>query len=153
MSMKIELRLANTEVGSITNVIFNPRKVFHLSLLPLPTDWVKDPRCHLCNEKADFLMEDFQPVCRKCIKGMMKGVNKKDSTTDTSIPITMDIVFRARFEWSTDGDKWYSLMGKNIKPDQPEVFLKELRKSLLEKHPMFIEAEYFKEKKEMIITC
>jgi hypothetical protein len=151
--MKVELRLANAEVGSITNVMFKPRKVFHLSLLPLPTEWIKDPKCNICNGPANFLMEDFKPVCRGCIKGMMKGVNKKDSSTDTSIPITMDVVSRARFEWSTDGEKWYSLMGKGIKPDRPEIFLNELRKSLLENHPMVVEAEYFKEQKEMKVVC
>jgi len=93
----------------------------------------------------------MQPICQKCIHQIMAGLNKKESNAETSIPITMEIVIHSRFEWSVDGEKWYSLMGKNIKIDRLEIFLKELKKSILEKHPMNVEAEYAKETKEMTI--
>jgi hypothetical protein len=82
----------------------------------------------------------------------MVGLNKKESLTDTSIPITMEVIAHTRFEWSTDGEKWYSLMGKNIKVDRSDLFLKELKKCILESHPMNVEADYEKETKEMVIT-
>lgn len=151
--MRIDLRVAGADLGSISNVIFKTKKQFKMALFPLPPEeWVGKQTCSLCNGKPDFLQEDMKPICRKCIKQLMVGLNKKESSTDTSIPITMEVIAHTRFEWSTDGEKWYSLIGKNIKVDRSDLFLKELKKSILESHPMNVEADYAKETKEMVIT-
>lgn len=151
--MQIELRVASTEVGSVQNVLFKPKKLFRMSLFPLPpTEWVGNQTCRICGGKPDFLQEDMKPICRACIDKTIKGLNKKESTTETSIPITKDIITHIRFEWSTEGEKWYSLSGRKIIVDRPDIFLKELRASLLEKRPMIVEADYAKETKTMTVS-
>lgn len=151
--MKIELRIADSDLGTVANVVFKPNKQFKMKLFPLPPDeWVGEQKCPNCGGKPDFLTEDMRPICKKCIATLMVGLNKKESTQATSIPMTMEVVSHARFEWSLDSEKWYSLMGKNIKVDRPDLFLKELKKSIIEKRPMSIEADYEKEIKTMTIT-
>jgi hypothetical protein len=150
--MKIELRIANTDLGTVSNIIFKPNKQFKMKLFPLPPDeWVGEQKCSICSGKPDFLTEDMRPICKKCIAQLMIGINKKESQIETSIPITMEIVSHTRFEWSVEGEKWYSLMGKNVKVDKPDLFLRELKKSIIEKRPMSVEADYEKETKEMTI--
>lgn len=150
--MKIELRIADADLGTVQNVVFKPKKQFKMVLLPLPPEeWVGKQICSVCGGEPKFLQENMQPICQKCIHQIMTGLNKKESNAETSIPITTEIVAHSRFEWSVDGEKWYSLMGRNIKIYRPEIFLKELKKSILEKHPMNVEAEYAKETKEMTI--
>lgn len=141
--MKLSLRIANADLGTISNVIFKPVKQFRMALFPLPPDeWVGDQKCTACGGKPDFLQEDMRPICNKCIDIITRGLNKKESQSEVSIPITTEIISRTRFEWSTDNEKWYSVKGKNIKTDRPEVLLRELKKSILEKRPMDIEADY-----------
>jgi hypothetical protein len=151
--MKIDLRVAGADLGSISNVIFKPTKHFEMTLFPLPPEeWVGKQICSVCDGKPDFLQENMKPICRKCIKKLMVGLNKKESSIDTSIPITMEVVTHTRFEWSTDGEKWYSVAGRNIKVNRQDLFLRELKKSILENHSMSVEADYAKETKEMTIT-
>lgn len=149
--MKIELRVTGKS-ESISNVIFKPIKEFKMTLFPLPpNEWVGKQKCYICNNEPHFLMDSFQPICRECIKSMMKGLNAKEAMIDTNTPITMNVINKTRFEWSLDGEKWYSLMGKNIKSDKPELFLKELRFSMINNKPITIEADYDKETKIMTI--
>lgn len=151
--MIIQLRIAGADLGSIKNTIFKPTRSFKMAIYPLPPDeWVGKQTCSICGGKPDFIQGDSKPICKACIKRIMNGLNKKESTTETSVPITMDIVTSTRFEWSVDGDKWYSLYGRNIKPNRPELFLKELRTSILESRPMAVEADYEKETRTMTIT-
>lgn len=151
--MNIELRIADADLGTISNVMFKPTKQFKMRLFPLPpNEWVGEQKCSICGKKPDFLTDDMDPICKKCIATLMVGLNKKESAQSTSIPITWEVVSHSRFEWSLDGEKWYSLMGKNIKVERAELFLKELKKSILEKHTMSVEADYEKETKTMTIT-
>jgi len=151
--LKIELRIADTDLGTVINVMFKPSKQFKMKLFPLPPDeWVGEQKCQSCGGKPDFLTEDMRAICKKCISVLMIGLNKKESAQSTSIPITWEVVSHARFEWSLDSEKWYSLMGRNIKVDRVDLFLKELKKSIIEKHPMSVEADYEKEIKTMTIT-
>jgi hypothetical protein len=151
--VRIELRIADTDLGTVSNVMFKPTKQFKMKLFPLPpNEWVGEQKCPNCGGKPDFLTEDMHPICKKCIAVLMVGLNKKESAQSTSIPITWEVVSHARFEWSLDNEKWYSLMGKNIKVDRPEIFLKELKKSIIEKRPMSVEADYEKEIKTMTVT-
>jgi hypothetical protein len=150
--MKIELRIAGADLGTISNTIFKPSKQFKMKLFPLPpNEWVGEQKCQSCNGKPDMLTENMKPICKKCISQLIIGLNKKESNPETSIPITWEIISHTRFEWSLDGEKWYSVMGKNIKTDRKDLFLKELKKSILEKHPVSFEADYEKETKEMSI--
>jgi hypothetical protein len=151
--MKIELRIADSDLGTVTNVVFKPTKQFKMRLFPLPPDeWVGEQKCSNCSGKPDFLQEDMRPICKKCIALLMVGLNRKESKEETSIPMTWEVVCHARFEWSLDGEKWYSIFGKNIKVDRQEIFLKELKKSIIEKHPMSVEVDYAKETKTMTVT-
>lgn len=151
--MKIELRIADADLGTVANVVFKPTKQFKMKLFPLPPDeWVGEQKCQSCSGKPDFLTEDMHPICKKCIAVLMVGLNKKESKEETSIPMTWEVVSHSRFEWSLDGEKWYSLMGKNIKIERPELFLKELKKSIISKQPMSVEVDYEKETKTMTIT-
>lgn len=151
--MKIELRIADADLGTVSNVVFKPMKQFKMKLFPLPPDeWVGEQKCPNCGGKPDFLTEDMRPICKKCISLLMIGLNKKESAQSTSIPITWEVISHARFEWSLDGEKWYSLMGRNIKVERQELFLKELKKSIIEKCPMNVEADYEKEIKTMTIV-
>jgi hypothetical protein len=151
--LRIDLRIADADLGTVANVIFKPKKEFKMRLFPLPpAEWVGEQKCSLCKGKPDFLQENMTPICKKCINQLISGVNFKESKSETSIPITWGVVSHARFEWSLDGDKWYSLMGRNIKVERQELFLKELKKSIIEKHPMSVEADYEKETKTMTIT-
>lgn len=151
--MKIELRIADADLGTVSNIMFKPNKQFKMKLFPLPPDeWVGEQECSVCGGKPDVLQENMKPICKKCIAQLMVGLNRKESKAETSIPITMEIVSHTRFEWSIGGEKWYSVMGRNIKVDRPDLFLKELKKSILEKRSMSIEADYEKETKEMTIV-
>jgi hypothetical protein len=132
--------------------MFAPTKKFSMKLFPLPPiEWVGEQKCSVCGGKPNFLQENMTPICVRCIDQLTKGITKKESKQETSIPITWDVIAHSRFEWSLDGDKWYSVMGKNLKVDKQELFLKELKKSIIEKHAMFVEADYEKETKTMII--
>lgn len=150
--MKISLRIADTDLGTVSNLVFKPIKQFTMKIFPLPpNEWVGEQKCQTCDGKPDFLTEDMHPVCRKCVEIIMHGLNKKETKQEPSVPITMAIVSTARFEWSVDGEKWYSIKGKNIKSERADLFLKELKKSILEKHPMNIEADYDKDRKELSV--
>lgn len=133
--------------------MFKPQKQFKMRLFPLPpAEWVGEQKCTVCGGKPDFLQESMTPICRKCIDRLMKGVSKKESQQETSIPITWDVVSHARFEWSLDNEKWYSVLGRNLKVDKKELFLIYLKRSIVEKRPMSVEADYEKETKTMTIT-
>src|SRR5208337_356238 len=144
--MNIDLRIAGADLGTVTNVIFAPKKHFNMKIFPLPpTEWVGEQKCSVCGGNPDFLQEDYTPICRKCIDTLMKGITKKSVQQETSIPITWDIVTHTRFEWSLDGEKWYSVAGRNIRVTPQKLFLDELKKSIIEKRPMNVEADYEKE--------
>lgn len=151
--MIVQLRIAGTDLGTIKNVMFKPRgPSFKMSLYPLPpTEWVGPQVCDICGGKPDFLKEDSKPICNKCIDKLTRGLNKKESAEEPSIPITLSIISRTRFEWSVDGDKWYSIQGRNLKVDRPKIFLEEVKKSVLESRPMTVEGDYEKETKSMTI--
>jgi hypothetical protein len=127
-----------------------------MKLFPLPPDeWVGPQKCTDCGGKPEFLLEDMKPICKKCIGIIMKEViisTKKESHEEPSIPITMDAIANSRFEWSTDNEKWYSVKGKNIKTDRTDVFIRDLKKSIIEKRPLALEADYEKETKTLTIT-
>jgi hypothetical protein len=151
--MKIDLRIASADLGTVANMIFVPKKQFRMKLFPLPpVEWVGEQKCSLCGGTPAFLQEDFSPICRKCIDTLMKGITKKTVKQEASIPITWDIVTHTRFEWSTDGTKWYSIAGRNIKVTPQKLFLEELKKSIVEKKPMSVEADYEKETKTMTVS-
>lgn len=151
--MNISLRITDTDLGTISNVMFKPQKQFKMRLFPLPpAEWVGEQKCTVCGGKPDFLQESMTPICRKCIDRLMKGVSKKESQQETSIPITWDVVSHARFEWSLDNEKWYSVLGRNLKVDKKELFLIYLKRSIVEKRPMSVEVDYEKETKTMTIT-
>ena len=148
--MKINLRIADTDLGTVSNVVFKPIKRFSMRIFPLPPDeWVGPQKCTVCEGKPDYLQENMTPICKNCIETIMRGLNKKESSPEPSVPVTMEIVSTARFEWSVDGEKWYSIKGKNIKNERPELFLKELKKSIIEKTPMILEADYDQGAKEL----
>jgi hypothetical protein len=148
--MRISLRIADSDLGTVSNVIFEPIKQFSMKLYPLPlSEWVGEQKCSICNGKPDFLTEDMKPICKICISSLMIGLNKKQSKLEPSVPVTADVILKTRFEWSIDGEKWYSVQGRNIKPDRPDLFLEELKKSILEKRVMEFEADYEKETKRM----
>ena len=151
--MQISLRIANVDLGTVINIVFRPQKPFRMRLFPLPpTEWVGEQKCN-CGENPDFLTEDMRPICKKCIDTIMRGVViNKIKHEEPSIPITLEIIGNSRFEWSIDGDKWYSIKGKNIKTEQSDLFMQNLKKSIIEKRPMVAEADYDKDKKELTIT-
>jgi hypothetical protein len=150
--MKINLRIADTDLGTVTNVVFKPKKHFRMALFPLPPDeWVGPQHCSACGGKPDFLQEDMKPICKKCIDTITRGLTVKEASQEPSIPVTMEVVFSSRFEWSVDGEKWYSIKGKNIKCERPDSLLKEVKKSILEKRPMVLEADYDKDTKTMSV--
>jgi len=48
--MKIELRIADADLGTIQNVMFKPKKQFKMVLLPLPPEeWVGKQVCSVCS--------------------------------------------------------------------------------------------------------
>jgi hypothetical protein len=158
--MKIELRFAKPKtekisketkhhvtVEAVDNVFFKPSRQIVVSLLPIP-EWLQNPAC-ICGQSAKYLLEDATPICPKCVDRMLNSMNKKMKEIDTSIPITMDVITHSRFEWSTDNEKWYSIWGKNIKPDNPEKFVEEIRQAILDKQPILLECDYEKETKIM----
>ena len=150
--MKVSLRIASADLGTVSNIVFKPIKQFRMALFPLPPDdWVGDQKCTSCGGKPDFLQEDMRPICNNCIDVITRGLNKKESQEEVSIPITIEIISRTRFERSTDNEKWYSVKGQNIKCDRPKVFLEELKRSILDKRPMDVEADYDQATKIMTI--
>ena len=151
--MNISLRIADTDLGTVINTVFKPQKKFTMALFPLPPDeWVGDQKCVNCNGKPNFLTEDIKPICNKCIDVITRGLNKKEMHEEPSIPVAMDVIANSRFEWSSDGDKWYSVKGKNIKTDRPDIFIKDLKKSIITKCPMNVEADYDQATKVMTLT-
>jgi hypothetical protein len=119
-----------------------------VGFFPIP-EWFKDPKCTLCPNRAKYLLSDASPVCGSCVNKMMVDANRKMREADTSVPITMDVISHSRFEWSCDGEKWYSIWGKNLKPDHPDLFLIELRRAVLSNASFLIECDYEKETKTM----
>lgn len=161
--MKVELRFAKPKmdakmkdnkqhisIGSAENVFFKPKGEMNVVLFPIP-EWLKQPKCYLCLQPAKYLLPDASPICPKCLDKMFVGANTKMREADTSVPITMDIIAHSRFEWSTEGEKWYSIWGKNLKPDNPELFLIKMRRAVLSGQPILIECDYEKENKTMRI--
>lgn len=150
MDGKVKETKQHVSISSAENVFFKPKGEMSVSLFPIP-EWLKEPKCHLCPQPAKYLLLDASPICPKCLNMMLIGTNVKTRKTDTSIPITMDVITHSRFEWSTDSEKWYSIWGKNIKSDHPELFLTEMRRSILANQPILVECDYDKETKIMRI--
>lgn len=160
--MKIELRFAKLKldkniketkqhvtVEAIENVFFKPKRQLIVGLFPIP-EWLQNPLC-ICGQTAKYLLEDATAICPECIHKMLSNMNEKMKESDTSIPITMDVITHSRFEWSTDGEKWYSIGGKNLKPENPERFIVEMRQAILNSQPILLECDYEKETKIMKI--
>ena len=76
-----------------------------------------------------------------------------ETKSDLSVPLTVDVLKRQSFEWSTDdGNKWYRVYGKNIVIDgNGEEFLEKVKNSLVNKTNAEFVAEYDKETKIMTI--
>lgn len=148
--MKIKETKQHVSIGSAENIFFKPKGEVTVGLFPIP-EWLKQPKCYLCPHPAKYLLVDASPICSKCLDTMLVGTNVKMREADTSVPITIDIISHSRFEWSTDGEKWYSIWGKNLKPDHPELFLIEMRRAVLSGQPILVECDYDKENKAMRI--
>jgi len=123
-----------------------------VSLQQIP-EWLQNANCK-CGKKAKFLLEDLSVICPECVLEVTKSC---DSTltmkSDLSVPLTIGVIKRQSFEWSTDdGNKWYRVHGKNmvIEGDESE-FIDRMKDSLVNNTNAEFRAEYDKETKIMTI--
>lgn len=150
-NLQIYLRLAKSQkTSTLINRVFVSKKPVELSLYPIP-DWLKDAICG-CGQKGDYLSENMKPVCQKCLEQIfIEASGKLEEQKDVSIPLTERTIKRLRFEWSTDERRWYFVRGANLKPNNWDWFIKEVRRSVIDNEVLFLDAEYNKEAKELTI--
>ena len=153
--MEILLRLAKAKEGKklkirlVENYIFIPKKALSIVIFPLPP-FLKDPKCK-CGNSADFVLEGMTCMCNECLNNEFKGATSLETNEDISIPLTRRTIVHIKFEWSVNGDRWYTLYGRTIKPRNWERFLPQLRTMILRNNTLSLNADYKKETKEMII--
>lgn len=153
--MKIFLRLAKDKEGKnpktrlVKNYIFIPKKSLIISIFPLPP-FLKNPKCE-CGNPADFILENMTCVCSECLNNSLKGVTSLEENEEISIPLTRKTITRIKFEWSVNGGRWYTLYGRNIKPENWDKFIPQLITAMMRDKTLTLDADYKKETKEMVI--
>jgi hypothetical protein len=149
--MKIHLRPATgKEISKTTNHIFTPLKSIHITLFPIP-EWLQEPKCESCGGQAKFLLKEASPICLTCLNKNVKNANREDTEEDLSVPFSMQTLKQFAFEWSVDGEKWYRVYGKNIKPENEKIFIQNMRDAMLNNKPIMLDADYDKDTKTMTV--
>lgn len=151
--MQVYLRLGSKQtltVRKIEDVFYNTESRVVIRLYPLPK-WIKDPTCG-CGRKGDFLIDGAVgfpvPICAECVNNKIPAI-KLEKKEDISFPVTEALIRRLKFEWSTNGDRWYYIHGRSLKPNNWNFFLKKIKKVVLGEGFVTLEVDYKKETKEM----
>ena len=150
--MKAYLRLGEVkdkdQYKMLNNYSFNSETPKKIICYPIPP-FVGEVKCD-CGEPTKFMNKNMQYKCFKCLN-LLIGKTKLQKTLDTSIPITKRTVMKIRFEWSVNGERWYSIYGSRFKPKHWNIFLMEIRELIINKNHIMLEVDYEKETKEMVI--
>ena len=149
--MQISLRLSEEgkkRVSIVMTKVFTAERKVKVSIYPIPK-FVKDPTC-TCGKRADYFLEDFSMICRECLNTMLKSMSKIEDKKDLSIPLSEGMIKSLRFEWST-GNRWYTVLGKNLRPQNWKQFLKKFRTAIINNSSISVQGEYDKDTKIMTI--
>ena len=144
----LRLPVDKTKVMNVINKVFVPSKPVQITLYP--TIMIENPKCG-CGNEAKYMLEDMSLTCNECLNKMMIHTSILQEKEDTAIPLNEGTIKRLRFEWSPDGERWYSVQGRNLIIGNVNSFIADLRKGIIADVPMETEAEYVKETKKMTI--
>jgi len=148
--MQIELRPAsNQKVVVVNNKVYKSDRNIRVKVFPIP-NFIKEPKC-LCGKEAIAMEEEMNLICARCLQKKLETKVVLTSVKDMSIPLTEETIKRMRFEWSTDGDRWYYVHGKNLRPSNWDILIERIKKMVVQDAPITLEAEYRKETKELEI--
>ena len=151
--MQVYLRLGekqNFVVRKTVNLVYTSQANIMICLYPLPK-WFENPICG-CKAEAVFLIDGpigFPvPICAKCLNSKIPMI-KLEEKEDVSFPMTERLVRKLRFEWSVNGDRWYSILGRNLKPNNWKVLFEKIRQIILSEGFITLNVDYKKETREM----
>lgn len=153
--MQVYLRIAknhNLTLQKIENVVYSSQANVIIHLYPIPK-WIKSSVCK-CGGKAMFLIDGPAgfpvPICKECLDAKIPAI-KLEAKEDTTFPLNERLIRKLKFEWSVNGDRWYYIHGRNLKPVNWKVFLKRIKKVVLGEGFITLEVDYKKETKTMRI--
>lgn len=147
--MRLFLRIApETNIIIAKNYEFVAEKNLHLVLCPIP-EFIGAVKCD-CGEPATVLLNEETYKCNSCLIFLIPHT-KLESNDDLSFPITFQTIKEMRFEWSTNGEKWYNVWGRNIETSNWNALLKELKAMALDKKEIEINGSYDPDNKHMQI--
>jgi hypothetical protein len=151
--MQIFIRLREGQedkLSKILNYTYKPKQPMKICLTAIPP-FIKDPVCHICKTRADYMQDDCKLVCAECVNEMIKGMTELQKKEDTTFPLTADTLKKIKFEWSTDRERWYNIRGGSFKPKDMDAFLAKVKDSFISGKFLIAEGEYEKETKMMTI--
>lgn len=96
------------------------------------------------------MLENMSCICSRCVNKPLAGI-KLETEDDVSIPLTKYTIRNIKFEWSVNGDRWYTVYGRGLKPRRWDKFLVRLKDMILRDRELSLNADYDKDKKEMTI--
>ena len=151
--MQIHLRLGKLKEPVVQIVdchSFSTKKSFSISICPLPS-FLKDAKCN-CGNEADFILNGIKCMCLDCLNKKFKGATTSMITfKDISIPLTKRTIVRIKFEWSVDGERWYTAYGRNLVTKDWNALLGKMRSMIINDTFIMLNADYDKEKKRLKI--
>jgi hypothetical protein len=148
--MEIELKLKKEDaLQRVQNNVFRGEKSLTTTLYLIP-EFIGKSKCGCdgCNNEAVVINDNMILFCSEhAINGKTKLVKEEALT----MQITQNTINHLIFEWSVTGDKWYTVLGKNLKPENWNSFLKQLKNYVMEKTHLYFSADYDKGKRELSI--
>jgi len=133
---------------SVESLRFVPNYSKEIVILPLPS-FVKDPKC-TCGKPASFMV-DIKPICSECLAKEYENSNELQEIPDFSLPYSKTIINKLKFEWSVNQQRWYPVWGKQLRPKDWDDLLEKIRKVILKKTTILLDADWKKDTKELII--
>lgn len=151
--MKFYFRLAEggkDKIKMADNIMFRPKKLKTITMCPIPP-FLKGAKCS-CGKKATVMLKDTSTfLCFDCIKEYMIDCTELVKEQDVSIPITKTTILRLRFEWSINGERWYSVYGRNIHPQNWDKFISKVRNIIIDGKMTLLNGDYEREGKKLTI--
>jgi len=150
--MQVHLRLGKLKepvVQIVDSYIFSVKKSFSVGVCPLPS-FLKDAKCD-CGNEADFILNGTNCMCLKCLNGKFDGATSMITSKDISVPLTRRTIVRIKFEWSVDGERWYTAYGRNIVTKDWNALIGKMRSMIINDNFITLNADYDKEKKQLTI--
>lgn len=151
--MQAHLRLAKLKepaVQIVNSYIISSNKPLTVKICPIP-HFLKDAKCK-CGKEAKIVFNDAGCACLECLNKMFEGTTEMVTIKDVSVPLTRRTIINIKFEWSVDGERWYTVYGRNLVTKDWNALIEKIKNMIVRDISVLLNADYDREKKQLKIS-